>query len=679
MCLIICGGYLFSEPVVIVHVDEPVIAVKNRFSFFEDTSGSATFSFVRSSEKTLFSELSETKDGSFGFQKNPYWFRVTFYYTGNSKKRFSLVLDYSLVDNVQLYAIDEQGNWQGASNLSQRGLPVPVFPVVLQPGNNTLYLRIQTEGTLRVPLQLYQENAFAPVFFHNISLMGVYFGAVLLLALINLIFFSIYKDYSRWASLFLFLFIGSYILFQSIQSGFAQIFISRTEDSLFGPYVISGTIGLVALSLFIFFFFKQQGKPLQMHWLFFCFWAASSLVLILVFWTRASVYVRWFAILGALSFIPNLSLILRRKKGDRLFERRWLLVTYMVLILGIVMFGLRGLGFVPSNRITLNIVPMSMFLFILMLTVLQFKRVIATIEERSALELRWRDLYKASQKFIPQGFLSFLQKESIEDIELGDLSDADLTLLFSDIRNFTSIVERLSPEESFELLNSYFKAIGPIVRSHNGFIDKYIGDGIMAVFPLTADDALAAAMEMEEALEELNEKFTARGWPEIKTGIGIHCGPCIVGTIGEESRMDTTVISDVVNTASRLEGLTKIFDNPILISEEVMKSLSNPMAVPLRFLGKIKVKGKTKAVSVFQVLYDHNTTDLQANRTMYSYFEQGMFAFFQKDFKKAIVLFKKVLDSNPQDRPTMIYLRQAIQLYKNGIPPQWDGYLKLEY
>ena len=110
-----------------------------------------------------------------------------------------------------------------------------------------------------------------------------------------------------------------------------------------------------------------------------------------------------------------------------------------------------------------------------------------------------------------------------------------------------------------------------------------------------------------------------------------------------------------------------------------MKSLSNPMAVPLRFLGKIKVKGKTKAVSVFQVLYDHNTTDLQANRTMYSYFEQGMFAFFQKDFKKAIVLFKKVLDSNPQDRPTMIYLRQAIQLYKNGIPPQWDGYLKLEY
>ncbi|MEM5947912.1 adenylate/guanylate cyclase domain-containing protein [Spirochaetia bacterium 38H-sp] len=668
--------FLYAESIVVSPTDT-VIRVDGRFSYWEDKDGKADIKDVISLTSYVFKSVSAGGDVSFGFKRYPMWFSLDLDYTGEGSESFLIVLDYSLVDDVRLYVKDDKGEWVVYGNDSYVGSYRPVFPVLLHYGKNRMYLRIDTQGTLRLPLYVYKEDVYRVKSSKEVSLEGLFIGAILLAAFINFFFFYVYKRESDGiASLFLSLFIVFYAGFQSIQDGFVLFFFPKNIISLFHAYVICGVLGLVALGFFMIFFFKGEKSDFVSFWIFMPFWVAALFFIVLTFFTEPEFYVKVFAITGILSFIPNLWLVLRAN-GKNVFLGRELLYSYVLLILSIVVFGLRGLGFIPSNWFSLNVIPAGFLVFIVLLTLIQFKRLQVLIEEKYAMEKNWKELYEASYKFVPQEFLAFMHKGSIKDVHLGDQTETELTLMFSDIRNFTSIVEKLTPSESFEFLNGYFDCIGPIIRRHNGFIDKYIGDGIMAIFPYNADDALAASLEMQRELAVLNRRYEARGWPHVRTGIGIHSGLCMVGTVGEELRMDTTVISDVVNIAARLESLTKAFGTSILISEQVVMSLANPADIHLRFLGKVMVKGKSAAVSVFQVLNDREFLVEQKLRSVYDFFEQGMFAFFQRDFDTAIELFRKVLESVPSDIPSRVYLRQALSLKDSGVPEGWDGYLKL--
>lgn len=203
----------------------------------------------------------------------------------------------------------------------------------------------------------------------------------------------------------------------------------------------------------------------------------------------------------------------------------------------------------------------------------------------------------AFRRFVPDEFLNFLSRKDITNINLGDHTRKTLTILFTDIRSFTAISEQMTPEENFNFINKFLGAVGPIIRVNSGFIDKYIGDAVMAIFPDNPSHAVEAGIQMLEKVQELNSDGGSSSIPEIKIGIGIHTGDTMLGIIGEKERYDSTVISDAVNLASRLEGLTKRLGQPLLMSETTASKVSGTYQV--HGLGMVQIRGKEEAIRVF--------------------------------------------------------------------------------
>jgi class 3 adenylate cyclase len=204
------------------------------------------------------------------------------------------------------------------------------------------------------------------------------------------------------------------------------------------------------------------------------------------------------------------------------------------------------------------------------------------------------------ERFVPRPFLTLMGKPSVVSLELGDNMRRNMTVLFSDMRNFTGLSEQMSPDENFAFINYYLERMGPVIRDHNGFIDKYIGDAIMALFE-HADDALRAGLAMLDTLAGINAERRASGLAAIGIGIGLNSGPLMLGTIGEKHRMDGTVISDVVNLAARIESLTKTYGIALLISQNNCDQLSDPTAHDIRPVDVVSVKGKTQPVTILEV------------------------------------------------------------------------------
>jgi len=207
----------------------------------------------------------------------------------------------------------------------------------------------------------------------------------------------------------------------------------------------------------------------------------------------------------------------------------------------------------------------------------------------------------AAQCFVPGEFLCFLHRQSIADARLGDQVQAEMTVLFSDIVAFTSLSECMTPQENFNYLNAYLGYISPIVRQHHGFIDKYLGDGVMAIFPHCAADALQAAIAMQRQVAQYSAQTEAQGLPALNIGIGLHTGKVMLGIIGEDHRWQGTVISDAVNLAARLEDLTRTYNAQILLSEQTVQHLGNPEQYPIDFLARLCVNGKQEWVNVYKV------------------------------------------------------------------------------
>jgi len=204
------------------------------------------------------------------------------------------------------------------------------------------------------------------------------------------------------------------------------------------------------------------------------------------------------------------------------------------------------------------------------------------------------------ERFVPHAFLDRIDRPDIRSVALGDNKRQDMTVLFADIRNFTTLSERMSPDENFAFINAYLAEMGPVIREQGGFIDKYIGDAIMALFE-KADDGVRAGLAMRAALERFNAARTARGEVPVVIGVGLNSGSLMMGTIGEQHRMDGTVISDAVNLAARLESLTKDYRVPMLISQFTVDRLDDPEAYALRPVDTVIVRGKTQPVAVFEV------------------------------------------------------------------------------
>lgn len=265
----------------------------------------------------------------------------------------------------------------------------------------------------------------------------------------------------------------------------------------------------------------------------------------------------------------------------------------------------------------------------------------------------------AYERFVPREFLQFLKKESIVDVTLGDQVQQEMSVLFADIRDFTALSEKMTPSDNFQFINAFLSRMEPAITKHNGFIDKYIGDGIMALFSGGADDAIKAAITMLHNLAEYNQHRAQAGYPPIQIGIGINTGSLMLGTVGGNNRMQGTVISDAVNLASRIEGLTKEYGVSLLISHQTFLQLQNSSDYFIRIIDRVKIKGKSEEVTVYEV-FDGDLAELKNGKlTAKTIFEKALLFYKNQKISEAAQLFQDCLYHNPMDKVAKIYLERC--------------------
>jgi predicted ATPase/class 3 adenylate cyclase len=225
---------------------------------------------------------------------------------------------------------------------------------------------------------------------------------------------------------------------------------------------------------------------------------------------------------------------------------------------------------------------------------------IAVALENARLYDRQQRLLDATTRFVPSEFLHHLGDRSIDDVSSGMAVRLPMTILFADIRRFTTISEELPTSATFTFLNDYLGVVEPIIRRNGGFIDKYIGDAVMSLFPGTPAQAVRAGIDIQRALVAFNQQRQGTSMPSLSVGIGIHHGEVILGTVGSSERMDTTVVGDAVNVASRLEQLTKDRNCGIIISDDVHNDCSMNDVV-FESIGAIDIRGRTQPITAYAV------------------------------------------------------------------------------
>ena len=267
------------------------------------------------------------------------------------------------------------------------------------------------------------------------------------------------------------------------------------------------------------------------------------------------------------------------------------------------------------------------------------------------------------KRFVPTEFLNHLQKTDFFDLRLGDHVKKNMTVFFSDIRAFTELSEQLTPEESFAFVNSYLSRVVPIINANGGFIDKYMGDGIMGLFADNrgADQAVESAVEIQKQMVIYNGHRANMNYRPISMGIGIHTGPLMLGVVGVSDRMEGTVISDAVNLSSRLQQIAKVFNIPLVISEQTFMLLEDPGKYKYRFIGKVRVRGKDAPISAFEIFDGLPAELFERKMRANTFFEQGMLAYYQKDYSQGVFYFKRALEDVHEDGASRFYLETCLR------------------
>jgi adenylate cyclase len=262
-----------------------------------------------------------------------------------------------------------------------------------------------------------------------------------------------------------------------------------------------------------------------------------------------------------------------------------------------------------------------------------------------------------------------------EKLKLGG-EKKDLTVLFSDIRGFTSISEHMTPERLVKFLNEYLTKMTDMVFKYDGLLDKYMGDAIMAIWgaPLDQSDhplrACYTALEMVEELHLLQHKWATEGMPRLNIGIGINAGPMVVGNMGSERRFDYTVMGDSVNLGSRLEGLNKLYGTNIIISEMTYERVREEILG--RELDLVRVKGKDQPVKIYELLSRRAKT-LPEQKALAEEFQAALGEYRNRNWETARKIFQSILERYPEDGPGRLYVERCQTLEKTPPPEDWDG------
>ncbi len=292
------------------------------------------------------------------------------------------------------------------------------------------------------------------------------------------------------------------------------------------------------------------------------------------------------------------------------------------------------------------------------------------VRERTA-ELA--SLNQVYERFVPREFIDLLEKKSIQEINLGDQVSQKMTVMFADIRGWTTLLEKMTPQQAFSFINAYLRRVSPVIKECHGFIDQFYGDGVMALFPGSPDDAVRAAVSMRTAVAEYNRERAREGFEPIGIGVGLHLADVMLGIIGSEERMQGAVVADAVNLAARIEGLNKMYGSSIALSDQTLLGMKDATRFRHRFIDKVRVKGREDAVTVYEVFEGDAEVGVELKEQTKPAFESGLELYYGKRFSEASVHFNQVLEKNPSDLAARIYLKRCANYMVNGVPPEWTG------
>lgn len=280
---------------------------------------------------------------------------------------------------------------------------------------------------------------------------------------------------------------------------------------------------------------------------------------------------------------------------------------------------------------------------------------------------------RANERFVPREILQMLGRNNIAEVRLGDQIHREMTVLFSDIVGFTGLSETMTPQETFNFINGYLGRICSSFHTRGGVIDKYVGDEVMVLFPGRVDEAVDAAIDMQHIVAKYSRERLKKGRRPVRAGVGIHAGGLMVGIVGEEERMQGTVISDAVNTASRLQGLTRHYPCSILLSEQAIRSMQFADSFRIRFIDRVQLRGKTSPTNLYEVFDGDEQEIAAAKEATLGLYEEGLARYQAGDFKAARERFCAVTESNPSDLVAQMYVDRATSRIENGIPDDWNG------
>jgi len=301
------------------------------------------------------------------------------------------------------------------------------------------------------------------------------------------------------------------------------------------------------------------------------------------------------------------------------------------------------------------------------LSTMSFALINRFADTRAQLERTWR----ATARFVPDQFLALLGRKRITEVQRGDSTSRDLTVMFCAIPGFNDVTHEWSPGQSFTFLNRFLEAMEPCVHENGGFIAQYLGDGFLALFPVGSSRPVDAAIALQETARALELE---PGLVGVKLTIGLHTGPVMLGTVGSDTRLTTGQVSDVVNTSARVRGLTAHYGAPIVISEAT-RALIEDEGWALHELDAVVMKGKVEALRAFEVLSGEPDLILRRYKEaeMGSYGE-GLAAFRAGELARARPLFARLADRWVAAR---LFVKRCDWFLAHGLPDDWDGVVRL--
>ncbi len=419
----------------------------------------------------------------------------------------------------------------------------------------------------------------------------------------------------------------------------------------------------------------QKGDVPQ--WLIYLVWFISFTNLVYVcissvaLFTSTNDYNSLILLMFIISIFVVTSRIVLLKRRDGLI----LFFATFALLAGAVHDLLAGNGYILGNQL----LPFVLFFFFLAQSILLSKRNAALHNSLEQLTHEIESLHKdlesknlAYSRFVPFHFLSSFEKPKLLDVKLGDYTLKKMTILSSDIRDFTSISENLSAEQNFLFINRYLSKMGPIIRENSGYIEKYIGDAIIAFFDQKPENAIHAAILMQHEIEAWNSDIDELKNFHVNIGVGLHYGELMMAVIGEENRNQSSVLSDGVMIANHLESLTKKYGAKVLISLDALFETKNPDIYPHRLVDFIHVNSKNRKLGVVEILV--GGTELDKKMKWKEKFEEGVNLFWDSSYVEAEKLWAEIHKAVPTDKAATLYYERSTSFSKDGPPPGWIGF-----